>query len=198
LIHPSLVFRSLSETSSGSNRFPSHILLKTVGDLVQETSSLRLFAPSTLTGTRSLRLPGFASPRTLRFQGFYPLNAFLLLEPLNRVSGPSVLGVNLFRVFFPSKSRTSFEALCSPALFLSRRSRSNENSTDFRALLPLKSATRRPSFYMDRGATTLLRFPSLRHPLVPAYPFGFAPLLRFFSLTRRERTRRSRVFLTRF
>lgn len=74
--------------------------------------SLRLSFPSTHTRFRSPLSRGLPCPVGSAFRVFvYPLSGLLLQNPLSHFSDPSVLGIFSFRVFLPSKSRTSLEAL---------------------------------------------------------------------------------------
>jgi hypothetical protein len=134
---------SLSSRDHGANHRPQ----KTV-------------TPAALRRLRGLTPLGFSSLQHLPGRGVYITRACLtLLVPLSgflftllavyssptlwhHFSGPSVHGVRPFRVFLPTKSRTSLKALCSLALEYFPNGRTKRQYLDFRALLPSKSRTR--------------------------------------------------------
>jgi len=125
------------------------------------TDSLRLSCPSTHAGIRSPRNQGLPRPVRSAFRVFvYPLSGFLLLNPLDRFSGPSVHGVYPFRVLLPLKSRTSLE-VPEPSCPFARRIRPClTTSPGLQGVAPSKEPHSRVSHYTKPGAVTLLGFAS--------------------------------------
>lgn len=116
--------------------------------------------PSTLTGAGSLPYQGLPHPVRSALRVSYPLSGLLLPEPLNHISGSSILGIIPFRVFFPSKSRVFLKTFCSlavrpTALSAGRRPR-------LQSFAPFEELDSRQCCYTAERAYTLLGSPSLR------------------------------------
>jgi hypothetical protein len=121
-------------------------------------------------------LPGVClAPGLCAFRVSYPLSGLLLRKPLNHVSGSSVRGVHLFRVFLPSKSRIPLRIPFALMPFHHKVSDRKTSQPRLQSLYPFEEPYSLASCYAGVGAHTLLRFPSLRHPLVPALFFKRAP-----------------------
>jgi hypothetical protein len=156
--------------------------------------SLRLLAPSTLTGAWSPLIQG-VPPLYVALSGFdYPLSGFLLQVLGIHLSGPSILGVFPFRALFPLPSWTPFQGLCSPDLFPFAFGESREGSA-FRALFPTASLPRVARCYTDNGVATLLGFCIFEASLFRPCRLTTAPLLHFKPVSKTP-ARCSRVFLS--
>jgi hypothetical protein len=125
------------------------------------TGSLRLFAPTTLTGAWSPLSQGLP-PLYVALSGFdYPLSGFLLQVLGIHFSGPSVLGVFPFRVLFPPSSWTPSQGRCSLDLSpfasgLDRgRARPSEPCSRQRACLALPAVTQTTESLLSWGSPSL-------------------------------------------
>jgi hypothetical protein len=127
-------------------------------------------------------LPGVCLAPYVALSGFdYPLSGFLLPEPLSHLSGPSTLGIFPFRVFLPSKSAASFEAVCSHALRADAPGLGNKQTPDSRAFLPSKSRILKPGIAQKSEPLLSWGFASLR--LYPLQPCRLFPAHSSFALS---------------
>lgn len=150
---------------------------------------LRLFAPSTLSRTGSLLNQGLPRPVRCAFRVSIPLSGLLLPEPVNHVSGPSVLGVFPFRVLFPLKS-WSLSRGASLLVFGSfAPGRECVSKPRLQGFIPFKEQCSENRYCTEDRTYTLLGFASLRFsPSDPASPFRlFSSSALSCSLSRRRR-----------
>lgn len=107
----------------------------------------------------------------------HPLSGLLLPTPLNRFSGPSVLGILSFRVFLPQTSHPSLEVRCSLALYpcLCCRSKNGTSSNGWTSELfsRLRAAFAGAVVTQLSGTLTLLELPTSEVFLTRQAPFGW-------------------------
>lgn len=104
-MNPLLAFSPLSKGSYGLHRARSEPVI--YFQLVERCFP-RLFPLQHLPDSE-VHIPEFASLRLFRFQGFMgPHSGLLLPNPLNRISGSSVLGVTPLQSFIPFKASNPF------------------------------------------------------------------------------------------
>ena len=120
----------------------------------------------------------------------HPLSGFLLPTPLNRFSGPSVLGILSFRVLLPQPSHPSLEVRCSLALYhrLCCRSKNGTSNDGWTSELcsRLRAAFAGAVVTQHPGTLTLLELPTSEVFLTRQAPFGWLLFHAFPCRTRRQ------------
>jgi hypothetical protein len=170
LHYPPLTFCALPEIISGYRGFLVHDGCKPIDP--RKAHFLRLSAPSTLSRTGSLLSQGLPHPVCCAFRVSIPLSGLLLPEPVNPVSGPSVLGVFPFRVLFPLKSWSLSRGASLLALGSLAPGRECTFKLRLQGFVPFKERCSENRYCTESRTDTLLGFASLRlSPSDPASPF---------------------------